>query len=406
VATVWVWFLGVGAQAADSPTMERLKKEIEHNRLVVQKLKADLLTATKQIEQIRQETSKQIQALRAEIALLRDLCGKQGIKTPLPKKLSTPGQFNSVLRFTLFKYDPQSKSFKKFAVTPWPEPIKIPITSWYAVPARETTLDAAIEEVSQKKFPVYLQIERDENIGAIHGISDYVAGLECRSLTDLSFRVIGTMTNLEVLKCRASPVTDEGVKQLTPLRKLRILHVTGDVSDKSLSVIARLNTLEDLEIGGTITTIAPLVGLRKLHRLSLQGAKITSRGMATVGRFENLRKFNLGNYNGQVLSQVEVEDIMGHLAQSRTLEELTLLRTRMGDDGIAKLLPLQSLKVLDMWFGGKTSFTSDGFKLFAQFKKLEKLTVSDPRKQISSDAKQWLKEQLPKCEIHVTDGGR
>ena len=145
----------------------------------------------------------------------------------------------------------------------------------------------------------------------------------------------------------------------------------------------------------------------KLRSLSLWRTKITPQGMAKVGWIENLRKFTLGYMDRGVegLSEADIEEIAGYIAQSRTLEELTLLYTRMGDGGIAKLLPLQSLRVLDMWRGTQTSVSSEGFRQLAKFKKLEKLTVADRKKQISSSAKQWVKEQLPRCEILVTDGG-
>ena len=86
LVVISTWFYGTGASMADSPDMKMLKAQ---NRL----LKNSIQAKDAQIKQLNAElvdVDKKVQALRVEIAKLRELCLKNGIHITPETRVATP----------------------------------------------------------------------------------------------------------------------------------------------------------------------------------------------------------------------------------------------------------------------------------------------------------------------------
>jgi hypothetical protein len=87
---------------------------------------------------------------------------------------------------------------------------------------------------------------------------------------------ISALSELTRLSVRGSDVTDQGVKQLSVLRKLKFinLHATR-VTDQSLFVLAKMGTLEEIDVG--------------------YNQNITDAGIRALGTLNTLRSVNFNS---------------------------------------------------------------------------------------------------------------
>jgi Leucine-rich repeat (LRR) protein len=107
-------------------------------------------------------------------------------------------------------------------------------------------------------------------------------------LTDKATETVKEFTNLDHLAL-PSTITEKGVKNLAPLKKLKVLYIGGaNLTDGAVKDIAEnMPELEELELGlfakeGTRITdesISQLSKLKKLRKLGLVGSKITAEGL-------------------------------------------------------------------------------------------------------------------------------
>jgi hypothetical protein len=135
-------------------------------------------------------------------------------------------------------------------------------------------------------------------------------------VTDAGLRQIGRMTNLRVLSFDARLVTDSGLEQLKPLRKLEMLypsfgwqispdgfrHLAGlprlnflslwgyELDERDLEAIARIASLTGIHLQGSITSknLEPFTRLAHLDHLRFVGVNVATRDLSALVRCKAL----------------------------------------------------------------------------------------------------------------------
>jgi Leucine-rich repeat (LRR) protein len=184
-------------------------------------------------------------------------------------------------------------------------------------------------------------------------------------------QLVGLRTLEELTLVGCAEVTNDGVRNLTALPKLRVLYLSGpNISDDALRSVGELKSLVELHLNGpnfgdeglvhltklTGLTILDLQGtqvtdaglhqlssMTRLERLNLTGTAITEAGLARIAKLVNLRQLQL--------SGPEIGDAdLSHLSRLTGLQSLTLLAAGLTDAGLKQLGRLTQLEQLDLRF--------------------------------------------------------
>jgi hypothetical protein len=168
-------------------------------------------------------------------------------------------------------------------------------------------------------------------------------------------------------------VTDAWLESLAlqapTLQRLSLCGCVG-VSDRSLRAVGACTQLRSLSLAGctrlTDEGLASLASLSLLTELSLQGCvRLTGAATKHLGRLTKLVSLDLSTCRGvtslaplRSLAQLErlllgwtaaADEDMQHVAECRSLTQLQLCRTRVGDAGVAALAGrLPMLRQLDL----------------------------------------------------------
>ena len=265
--------------------------------------------------------------------------------------------------------------------------------------------DGRINAVSlaQRKLTGDL-VQQLKGLSALNGLS-----LTPDNASDIDLALLRELPTIEMLWLDGKHITPVGVSHLRQLAKLTKLYLGGSsVTDSSLELLSDLPQLETLGFSGTDITSTGLVNLKRLPKLkSVQFQRffseqtrpgnciITDAELRTLAEVPTLTAISLG-------VGCEVSDqgmaIVGNLPQ---LEELTVLRGGITDDGLAQLKSCSRLTKLHLseckWFtdaglkhlGGLTQlqelglangeFTDAGMAHLESLRNLEKLTLVGAR---------------------------
>lgn len=180
---------------------------------------------------------------------------------------------------------------------------------------------------------------------AIHEIN-----LNWREIPDAQLANVARLTGLEILYLGIAPkVTDAGLRELAPLKKLRVLDLRMvEITDAGLVALADLPALEEL---------------------SLHQTKITDAGLANLAGCKSLRK--LGLWYSMV-----GDAGMVHLANLPRLESVDFPGS-IGDPGIAELVKIPTLR--ELLFHANGGISDRGMEMLATLPNLETLYVSSDR---------------------------
>ncbi len=180
--------------------------------------------------------------------------------------------------------------------------------------------------------------------------------MQCKSFTDRSLKLIGTLKTLQTLGLVLTEVTDDGIKDLRGLSELASLSLSGSrVTGRGLEPLRDLQKLRVLEVSD-ITSSEAVLDIAKgawpeLSRLGLPGTVLTESGVTALANLSTLSRLEL------VLYQVS-DDQLRRLAP---LQKLTILWLVIGvpvsDAGLEHLRPLTNLKILGLL---KTQVTAAG----------------------------------------------
>jgi Leucine-rich repeat (LRR) protein len=229
----------------------------------------------------------------------------------------------------------------------------------------------------------------------------YIAELTNLRALDLSQTMLGdggleslpALAQLEELDLggsRLSGINLNFLKLLPKLRKLGLQGIqrrnggacwTATITDLDLATIALLSNLEELDIGAGIGLgrtgkpgggerncrptggvqitdlgIVKLAKLKKLRRLDLSGAKLTSKGLDGLRAFPLLERLSLWNCGG--LDDASADT----LASLPNLATLDLSDTPLSDAALAKLKVLPRLKQLYLTNTKVTAEAAEAFK--------------------------------------------
>lgn len=120
------------------------------------------------------------------------------------------------------------------------------------------------------------------------------------SANDLALKNLKSLDKLECLELSAQGITGLGFQRLESLDSLRRLKVWGYVSDDGLEAIARLNRLKMLEFGGHQVTdegLASLAALEHLESLSFHGTSVTDDGLEHLKALRKLKSLDIHSFS-------------------------------------------------------------------------------------------------------------
>ena len=216
---------------------------------------------------------------------------------------------------------------------------------------------------------------------ALKGLRTLSVGCSPEStLSDEALKVIACMEDLESLAIGGSKLSNLGLGLIGTLTRLCDLRVgTGvPVSDRGIEHLNRLTDLRSLTfLAGTIVPLKALSGLKlkKLERLECARLVRDSPAMR-ISALVNLRQLNL-------TSAADPSGVHGFRDQDlyclRSLEKLQVLQLQgpgITDEGIRHLADLNNLEVLTL--GGSDRLTDAGLALLPGAK-LQHLTIEDSR---------------------------
>ena len=158
-------------------------------------------------------------------------------------------------------------------------------------------------------------------------------------------------------------VTDEGLKDLAPLRKLTTLYLDRTkVTDRTLAVLREINLLHAMTNAYAASGSRPSKP-EDVTRLNLSGTQVTDKGLKELGALKNLAGLDLSG-------------------------------TKVTDEGLKELAPLQNLTRINL---SGTKVTDAGLKALAALKNLTTLDLDGTR--VTDAGVKELQKALPKCQI-------
>jgi hypothetical protein len=171
------------------------------------------------------------------------------------------------------------------------------------------------------------------------------------AVTDEAMKTIGKIGSLEDLDLRDCGITDDGLAELSDLKKLKALRLSGksgacSVSDDGMVHVAKLKNLKVLAIDYLWISedgIKAIVGLNNLQELYMAETTIGNEAVELFATFQILRSYDWpGIRSMRVGSQI--------FQRSKKLEELDLSEcAQLFDDAMGPLADLKNLKKLNLW---------------------------------------------------------
>jgi Leucine-rich repeat (LRR) protein len=205
--------------------------------------------------------------------------------------------------------------------------------------------------------------------------------LHTTEVTGSGLRHIEGLKSLECLSVPRS-MNDGGMVHIAKLTGLKRLYFKeNNVTNKGLARLAELRELEELELGGGKISDGGLAHLRKLPKLQylmLWGGSFTDAGMAYVKEIRSLRifwPFRINTIGDQGLAYLaglpnlerlnlcyndKITDLgMAHVARMKSLRQLDISSTNIGDVGAEHLRQLRDLELLELPDGISRSAVAD-----------------------------------------------
>lgn len=165
-------------------------------------------------------------------------------------------------------------------------------------------------------------------------------------ITDEGLKHIAKLKSLERLVLVNTAISDTGIEHISRLKTLKELNLSASgvskmkLSGAALSHIAKLTSLESLELPGGITDadLAKLEGLTGLKRLDIGRMQLTGAGIQTLKEFKSLEYLQLP----QGINDEDLTVIKG----LNSLEELWIQNSPITNKGLSYLSDLKSLRKL------------------------------------------------------------
>jgi internalin A len=212
----------------------------------------------------------------------------------------------------------------------------------------------------------------------------------CEGLGDPGMVHLGQLPGLKRLDfIKGGQVSEAGLKELAKLERLEQLEIGNNpITDAGLVHLSRLSKLEFLDVrGSVITTLEPIRNLTRLRRLFVSKTGISDEGLEAVEGFVDLLYLDLGG--------LKVTDAgMKHLKPLVNLQYLMLNHTKIDDDGLANLTGMKKLERLSL---NRTAITDEGLEHLKACSKLGQIDLANTM--VTPEGIAALKEALPGCLI-------
>lgn len=149
---------------------------------------------------------------------------------------------------------------------------------------------------------------------------------------------IGQLNALEKLTLGNTSVTDAGVAELKGLKNLKSLTLSGNIrmTDTSADTIKNFVALEELSLPSTFTDdgVKKLVGVKKLKTLYIGGARLTDAAVSAIAlNMPDLEHLELGTPSGTDITDAVVAD----LVKLTKLKRLGLSGSKLTESGVKVL---------------------------------------------------------------------
>ncbi len=184
---------------------------------------------------------------------------------------------------------------------------------------------------------------------------------------DETLQILSELPNLENIFLCSSSYTDQGLKRLGQLKKLKMLWC-WPLTDAALASFSDLEDLESLNCGGTFVKgpgLVHLAKMSKLHWINLNDTPIDDQGLACLPELKGLTTIDLvatkitdaglktlTRFPQLVELQLRRTQVSGaglaHLAVMTKLQRLELAGSKLDDAGLGHLPALPKLAVLDI----------------------------------------------------------
>jgi len=225
---------------------------------------------------------------------------------------------------------------------------------------------------------------------------------DCNQLTIAGVAAIGRMPMIEeVILNRVVAVNDQSLITMCEARTLKRLQMgyCSGLSDAAMYPLRNLDVLEELIIAETSVTgeglgFAAKGGLKNLKKLDMYKCPITLLGAKMINQCKSLEYLVVGNIG---------MDDKGFQILTNGMTNLTYLRVgackNVFGSGLTAIKGAQNLETLSLQ---NCSIVDKALPLIKGFKKLKTLDLVGTN--VTVDAAQSLKKELPDCEI-LTSGG-
>ncbi|HIJ66190.1 MAG TPA: sigma-70 family RNA polymerase sigma factor [Candidatus Hydrogenedentes bacterium] len=224
---------------------------------------------------------------------------------------------------------------------------------------------------------VYISYPRSSGQGSGEAILRHLRGLTGLRIlylcnVDAAGHSLGFLENfreLEELQIVAGYFDNSSLRYIERLESLQALLLTGGfVTDAALAGLGKLQLLRELQITADNIAGPGLTELDSIKFLKLDGAMYGDEALRYLKEMDSLRSLTLFGSTFQLSDKG-----LAHLSSLVNLEELRLVHMRtITDAGIVHLLPLRSLKLLDLH---NNPVTDRGLAHIATMQSLEDLTL-------------------------------
>jgi hypothetical protein len=176
-----------------------------------------------------------------------------------------------------------------------------------------------------------------------------------KCLNDRTLAILTTLSELETLQTNLMEVSDDGVKQLAQLKKLRNLkffHPGKSFTGSGLASLAAMSNLEALTVAGSFTFgddgMAAVAKLTQLKSLRIWHDGQTNEGVRKLAELRNLKSLTLGQRLTYKPPASPSDETIAILAEMKSLETLQLEEARLTLAALSKLKQLPNLKALTL----------------------------------------------------------
>ncbi len=143
---------------------------------------------------------------------------------------------------------------------------------------------AGLKHLAKLRRLRYIEIEgsriNDSTLSVLASFTNWETLVLRHADFSYGFYISGPLKDENYFDLSLTRVTDDGLRYLLPIKKLRHLKLGNLITDRGMAVVGKMTGLVDLELGKQITDrgLVDLTNLKNLKKLILGGSRITKKG--------------------------------------------------------------------------------------------------------------------------------